>query len=51
MRERFTGWAQGASAEMAGSSLRVVQLASLLAVGFVLGSVEASLGDVDPQYR
>jgi hypothetical protein len=27
------------------------RLAALLVVGFVLGSVDASLGDVDPQYR
>ncbi|KAF7069137.1 hypothetical protein CFC21_074803 [Triticum aestivum] len=36
---------------MAGSSLWVVRLASLLAVGFVVGSVEASPGDAHPQYR
>ncbi|KQK14401.1 hypothetical protein BRADI_1g15970v3 [Brachypodium distachyon] len=36
---------------MAGSSLWLVQLASLLVIGFVLGSVEASLGDTDLQYR
>lgn len=29
----------------------VARLAALLVVGFVLGSVDASLGDVDPQYR
>uniref|UniRef100_M8BYQ8 Post-GPI attachment to proteins factor 3 n=1 Tax=Aegilops tauschii TaxID=37682 RepID=M8BYQ8_AEGTA len=36
---------------MAGSSLWVVRLASLLAVGFVVGSVEASPGDAHPLYR
>ncbi|KAM0917451.1 hypothetical protein ACQ4PT_009489 [Festuca glaucescens] len=36
---------------MARSILRVVQLACLLAVGFVLCSVEASQGDVDQHYR
>ncbi|EMS64956.1 hypothetical protein TRIUR3_20884 [Triticum urartu] len=35
---------------MAGSSLWVVRLASLLAVGFVVGSVKASPGDAHPQY-
>jgi hypothetical protein len=51
VREGFTDWTQGAAAEMAGSSLRVVHLASLLAAGFLLGSVQASQGDVDPHYR
>ncbi|CAN6191474.1 unnamed protein product [Urochloa humidicola] len=35
---------------MSGSAW-VVRLASLLALGLVLGSVEASPGDVDPRYR
>jgi TM2 domain-containing membrane protein YozV len=39
-----------ASAAM-GRSVWAVPLASLLAFGLVLGSVEASLGDVDPRYR
>ncbi|CAL4958634.1 unnamed protein product [Urochloa decumbens] len=34
-----------------GGSAWVVRLTSLLALGLVLGAVEASLGDVDPRYR
>ncbi|RLN29378.1 post-GPI attachment to proteins factor 3-like [Panicum miliaceum] len=34
-----------------GGSAWVVRLASLLALGLVLGSVEASLVDIDPRYR
>ena len=34
-----------------GGGVWVFQLVSLLALGFVLSSVEASLGDIDPRYR
>jgi post-GPI attachment to proteins factor 3 len=34
-----------------GGNIWVVRLAALLALGLVLGSVDASLGDVDPKYR
>jgi hypothetical protein len=40
----------GASAAM-GGGVWVFRLASLLALGFVLSRVEASLGDIDPRYR
>uniref|UniRef100_A0A8R7QA41 Uncharacterized protein n=1 Tax=Triticum urartu TaxID=4572 RepID=A0A8R7QA41_TRIUA len=49
--EGFADSDPGVPSGMAGSSLWVVRLASLLAVGFVVGSVKASPGDAHPQYR
>jgi post-GPI attachment to proteins factor 3 len=41
---------QDASAAMGGSNW-VARLVALVALSLVLGSVDASLGDVDPNYR
>lgn len=44
-------WGGGGGAMAGCGGGWVARLAALLVVGFVLGSVDASLGDVDPQYR